>query len=318
MIVEFPYSEVFDLKDITFSEITLSDHMLGFDSEYGNLLLDFLNKKAHESGAIVTVKSQLLLDASVTDKYKNLSIRFDSELQQRINFRHFYEYNIHPELDYINFICSFNGTGHVSRQLLPAILKRNGWFDPLFSSKNPVFTGEMLHGHIEQYVPEKSEFYSKFIISQTDEEFYNTKYSFGHDRFRHGRNIYKLENKITQSFLHIVSETMATSYYPFVTEKFLYSVVTRGLFLAYAHPGWHTHLEQYYGFKKYNTLFDYRFDSIQNPIERLIELMSMISKFSKLSPDDWKDLYLLEQDTIEYNYNHYFSRDYLKGLAKYS
>ena len=107
---------------------------------------------------------------------------------------------------------------------------------------------------------------------------------------------------------------MATSYYPFVTEKFLYSIVTRGLFLSYAPPGWHGHIEKYYGFKKYTKLFDYRFDTIQNPIERLIELISMISKFSTLSIHDWNDLYLMEQDAIEYNYNHYFSGDYLKHI----
>jgi hypothetical protein len=44
--------------------------------------------------------------------------------------------------------------------------------------------------------------------------------------------------------------------------------------------------------------------------------MTMISKFSVLSSDDWKDLYLLEQDAIEYNYNHYFSGDYLTVLGR--
>jgi hypothetical protein len=111
---------------------------------------------------------------------------------------------------------------------------------------------------------------------------------------------------------------VATSYVPFVTEKFLYSIVTRGLFLAYAQPGWHAHVEKYYGFKRYTKLFDYRFDSIQNPVERLVELMTMIGKFSHFSPAEWHDLYLIEQDTIEYNYDHYFSQDYLKSLAKYS
>jgi hypothetical protein len=107
---------------------------------------------------------------------------------------------------------------------------------------------------------------------------------------------------------------MATSYHPFVTEKFLYSVVTRGLFLTYGQPGWHEHLEKYYGFKRYTNLFDYRFDNIQNPVERLVEMMSMISKFSKLNATEWKDLYLLESETIKYNYDHYFSGNYLKSL----
>jgi hypothetical protein len=44
----------------------------------------------------------------------------------------------------------------------------------------------------------------------------------------------------------------------------------------------------------------------------------MISKFSVLSKDDWQDLYEIEKDAVEYNYDHYFGGDYLKCLAKYS
>ena len=114
--------------------------------------------------------------------------------------------------------------------------------------------------------------------------------------------------------MHIVSETMATSYQPHVTEKFFFSIVTHGLFLAYAQPGWHAHLEKYAGFKKYTKLFDYRFDSIQNPVERLVELITMVSKFSHLSRFDWHDLYLMEKDTIDYNYDHYFSEKFVECI----
>ena len=110
---------------------------------------------------------------------------------------------------------------------------------------------------------------------------------------------------------------MATSYYPFVTEKFLYSVVTRGLFLAYAQPGWYDYAEKYYGFKRYDRIFDYSFDQIKNPVKRLVKLIEMVSKFSKLSSADWKDLYLMEQDTIEFNYDNYFSGNYLRTLGTY-
>jgi hypothetical protein len=180
-----------------------------------------------------------------------------------------------------------------------------------------VFSKDKLDGHIADYVSDQDNFYRKFFIANNSDVFFNTINSFGHVQFNHRQNIYNLESKLTESFLHIVSETMATSYCPFVTEKFLYSIVTRGLFLAYAQPGWHDHVEKYYGFKRYTKLFDYRFDAIQNPVERLIELMSMISKFSMLSITDWTDLYLLEQETIEYNYNHFFSGDYLKLLKLY-
>jgi hypothetical protein len=116
--------------------------------------------------------------------------------------------------------------------------------------------------------------------------------------------------------VHLVSETLSTSYYPFYGEKFLQSVVTRGLFVAYAQPNWHEMLEKWYGFKKYDKIFDYRFDHIQNPLERMIELISMLLKFRYLSSDDWRDLYEMEKDTIEYNYDWYFSRQYVTCLER--
>jgi hypothetical protein len=44
----------------------------------------------------------------------------------------------------------------------------------------------------------------------------------------------------------------------------------------------------------------------------------MISKFSKLSAHDWHDLYQLEANTIEFNYDWYFSKDYIKQLERFS
>ena len=55
-------------------------------------------------------------------------------------------------------------------------------------------------------------------------------------------------------------------------------------------------------------------DQIKNPVIRLVDLLSMLTKFEKLSKLDWHDLYLLEQDTLEYNYDWYRSRKYLEQL----
>jgi len=43
----------------------------------------------------------------------------------------------------------------------------------------------------------------------------------------------------------------------------------------------------------------------------------MISKFAHLSVDDWVDLYQMEMDAIEYNYDHYFSKRYIECLNNY-
>jgi hypothetical protein len=301
------------LKDPSWvpDKFLLADHIGGFDSNLQNKILQRLNNFASQENKIFDITITQIFTNEIIAKYPNLKITFSMQWQEIINTGHFYNYNMHPELDYKNFICSFNGSQHVSRTLLVSILDKFKFFVPEYCSKNFQFTSNNVDEHLLDYLtPDQARVVGKFFVNSSD--FQETIHSFGHVRFAHADNIYNLENKLTQSFLHIVSETLATSYYPFVTEKFLYSVVTRGLFLAYAQPGWHNYVGKYYGFKKYTKLFDYQFDTIQNPIIRLLELVSMISKFSLLSKDDWQDLYLLEQDTIEYNYDHYFSKNYLK------
>jgi hypothetical protein len=293
--------------------LEIADHLNGFDSKLNNQILNYINSIASPD---TTLTSYYIFDQQVSQQYKNLNFKL-SQHQTNSVYQSLIEYRAHPELNYKNFICCFNGSPHVSRKLLVSILQKFGYFSFDYCSKNFTYTADILDGHIHDYVHNTDNFFRKFFISGDSQDFFQSINSFGHVRFDHAQNIYNLESKLTESFLHIVSETMATSYAPFVSEKFLYSIVTRGLFLAYAQPGWHTHLEQYYGFKKYNKLFDYRFDSIQNPVERLVELTTMISKFSVLSLNDWKDLYQMEADTIEYNYDHYFSGDYLKHLKQY-
>lgn len=314
--IRFPYPEL-NNPDLLPDEFLLLDHLNGFTKEYENSLFELLQTYTSEHNKKFLVYQVSVIPDALKKRYNLLNLKFSFDFQNTIVWEPLKTYNCHPELSFKNFLCSFNGSAHVSRKLLVSSINCFGWFDPKYSSKNFSYSIDTLDGHITDYVANKDIFYRKFFIGQNSEEFFQTNYSFGHVQYDHKQNIYNLESKLTQSFLHIVSESLATSYVPFVTEKFLYSIVTRGLFLAYAQPGWHNHLEKYYGFKRYTKLFDYKFDTIQNPVKRLVELMSMISKFSVLSTDDWRDLYLLEQDTVEYNYNHYFSGNYLTKAKQY-
>ena len=310
--IQDPYTEVFDsdqLKKLP-SIVGLGDHLGGIDEHYRNPVLDKLKK----SNTVKTVLLCCYPDHQLQKSYASLDLRYARDEQDRLLFSKFLQYQIHPELKYKTFLCSFNGSPHVSRKLLTAILHKFGWYNDQTVSKNFKFTVDVLDGHIAEYVPDETALYRKFFIGPNSEEFFNIQNSFGHDKYRHEANIYNVDSAIASSFVHVISETMATSYHPFITEKFLYSVVTRGLFVAWAQPGWHKHLEKHYGFKLYKNLFDYEFDTIKNPIKRLVALMSMLAKFSKLTPAEWHDLYLLELDAIEYNYQHYFSQQYLDCL----
>lgn len=295
------------------TQVTIPDHLGGFDQALLSPVLNHLIDQIKDRS--ITVKTGYIVDDDIKNNYQNINFVFS--LGRPVHKEILNQYCVHPELTFQNFLCSFNGSPHVGRKLLVSALNKFNYYNPKYCSKNFSFSVDVLDGHIFDYVGDAINFYRKFFIGDRSEEFFQTVNSFGHVRFNHTRNIYNLEHKLTESFLHVVSETLATSYYPFVTEKFLYSVVTRGLFLACAQPGWHAHLERYYGFRGYTRLFDYRFDTIENPVERLVELMSMISKFSVLSADDWRDLYELESETIEYNYDHYFSGNYLTCLKQH-
>lgn len=292
----------------------IPDHLGGFDLDLRNPVLDQLSRLAERYQQKVSVTISYAINHDIQTRYPNLDFR----LWFFPAFRSWEKYTTHPDLSFKNFICSFNGSRHVSRKLLVAMLHRMGWFNPDTCSKNFIFTADILDDHIQHYVDDRSRFYRKFFITDNSDDFFRETHGFGHLRFDHEQNIHNLEHKITSCFVQIVSESLATSNYPCISEKFLYSVVTRGLFLAYAPPGWHQILEKVYGFKKYDKIFDYRFDHVQNPVERLVEMMSMLSKFSALGSDDWRDLHGLELDTIERNYDHYFSGDYLKYLSSHA
>jgi hypothetical protein len=308
---EYSYVDYYKLFEMTSTpaELVVGDTLRGFDKNLENKLLSHLNEITDTSCVIWA--NQIVPD-QVKAKYPKLDFKLYIPLWLWDNLK---TYNHHPSIDFKNFVCSFNGAEHISRKLLVAMLHQYGWFNPEYSSKNFVYTNDMIDGHIQELVGDQEVFYGRFF--KYNDNFGQEIYTFNYSRFNHGNNIRALENKLTESFVHVVSESLSTSYLPFLTEKFLYSAVTRGLFLCFGQPGWHDWLEKYYGFKKYNKIFDYRFDSIQNPVERIIELMSMLSKFSRLSVADWNDLYQIERDTIEYNYNHYFSNDYLRILKKH-
>ena len=301
------------LIDDNTTEVLIPDHLGGFNSLYQSPVLDRLVRQARSRKLIVS--TEYIVDRRVRDQYPTLDFGFSLDIHKKV-LDQFGDYKQHPTLSFENFLCSFNGSPHVSRQMLVSALQKFKLFDPAYCSKNFVITEDQISGHIANYVGEAERYYSKFLVSD-DPEFNKSIYSFGHDRFNHSSNIYTLEKQLTGSFLHLVSETMAEKYYPFYGEKFLYSVVTRGLFVAYGQPYWHHTLANCYGFRLYSKIFDYKFDSIENPVERLVELIGMIIRFRHLSRHDLGDLYQMESDTIEYNYDHYFSGNYLRYLEKF-
>jgi hypothetical protein len=313
-----PQNDCWDLEK-TFSgplpeSFTAVDHLTGFDQNLRNPILDIFTRLAQRYQTKITVKLSYFIDDKLQQRYPELNLKFEPNSCPRIH--HLRDYDIHPAIDFKNFVCSFNASPHDSRKLLVAALDRFQMADPKYITKNFSFTLDNLDGTLLKLSGDRFNFYRKFFVDPTRADFYQQIIGQAGERsFNHMKNIPVLENMLTQSFIHIVSETMATYHYPLITEKCFYSIVTRGLFLSYAPPHWHMHLEKYYGFRLYKNVFDYQFDTIDNPVERLITLLTMVSKFQKLSIADWYDLYELEKENIEYNYDRYRGGQYMKDLS---
>ena len=308
--------EVWTLNDLVHyeeipNELHLEDSLDGFDSYYNNELLHFLNNQGYE----ITVHWQQQVVNAVKDRYQNLRFCYDHQQKYHIIFEPFENFITAPEQTFNNFLASFNGVGHVGRKLLVAALHKQRMWNNISCSKNFLYRAEELDGHISE-LSSNPRIDLKYFITNDSDLFGQTIVAHNPSSYAHNENINFLAPRIAQSFLNVVSECNATSYQPYITEKFLYSVVCRGLFVAYGQPGWHRHLSNRYGFRLYTKLFDYTFDMVTNPILRLINLIAMISKYQHLSKHDWHDLYLIEQDTIEYNYEHYHSKTYLDYMTK--
>ena len=290
----------------------VKDHALGFDRYHRNLIFDHI-----ESLSITPhILTEYIINPVITNNYPGFQFEFDYDRTfKKLNPRSI----LLPDhrQDISHFLCSFNGFNHVSRKLLLAALYKFGYFDTDYVSKNFVISQDELDGHVMEFVPDQERFYRKFFIGH-DLDFYQLINGFDYaPAQRTDISMKSIERPISRCFVHLVSETIGTSYYPFITEKFTHSVAMKGLFVGYAQPGWHKQLKEVYGFKLYDRIFDYRFDRVDNPIERLIDLLSMLSKFRNLSISDWNDLRAMEQESIDHNFDHYYSGAYIKHIQRY-
>jgi hypothetical protein len=287
----------------------LGDHLDGIDHRGRNLILDRIEGEAQRRGRTLCVSTPYLPLPHIQCNYPHISLSYPVNIIREYLWQRMLSYRVHPDHKFQAFLCSFNGSPHVGRRLLTAALHRRGWYDALRVTKNFAFDSAIVDGHIQDFTGSDDRYWRKFFIGKNSPEFFSVQNSMNYDRGRHEHNAQVLESALTTSFVHVVSESMSTTHEPFITEKFLHSISTRGLFVAYAQPGWHHYLERYWGFRLYRGVFDYSFDLEPNPVKRLVLLLDMLSRFSNLDSADWRDLYQIELDNIEHNYDWFYSGD---------
>lgn len=261
------------------------DHIGGFNKDYHNELL-----KSLPSG--ITVYLEYLLPDHVKDQYPTLNFVFDAELM--ISNNHMTDIVTYPALSKeprTHFICSFNGSYHFSRGLVVTELYRRKWFDARTCTKGFVM-------HEQDPMPG-----------------YMNLFDYKNLDLQH--NITVLSPIIQQCFVQLVSETVAESYVPFVTEKILFPCLNNTLWVAYAQPGYYQWVEKHLGFRKFS-VFDYSFDNVQDPSQRLTVLLDMLAPFGHMSLAQWQEIYAQEADTLTYNFEHAKQWRFLDTLRKFN
>jgi len=116
---------------------------------------------------------------------------------------------------------------------------------------------------------------------------------------RNKRNQTEIPLEYSESSFDIVFETVYD--YFFATEKTLRPIFEKKPFMVFASPNFHKKLSEKYGFKLYDNLIDYSFDSIENTRERYdMQIQQLVKIRNKYTPHD---VFNMSKITSEYNYN---------------
>ena len=211
-----------------------------------------------------------------------------------------------------HFVSCFNGSENIGRTMTVAFLLKNYMWEKEVCSCNFMFQAVKVDGFIKHEV-KNDRIVRKFFTTQGVWK----PRGFNYQPFNHSHNVDILAHKIQTTFLQLVTETHPDSDIPFVTEKFVYPVLSRRPFIAIAQPGWHKFLSDVMGFKLYDEIFDYSFDSEINPVKRWMGVYRQLVKLHTLPADDWIDILFEIKDKIDYNADHYKSDDFMREVINY-
>lgn len=116
--------------------------------------------------------------------------------------------------------------------------------------------------------------------------------------------------ELSESFLHVVTETCFWENKEHLTEKIFKPIVARQPFVLIGCVQNLNYLKSY-GFKTFDQWWDESYDQIDDPIQRLNAVVKIINDICKLSLNDLQNLLQQMQDTLDYNYNRFYSKEFL-------
>lgn len=109
------------------------------------------------------------------------------------------------------------------------------------------------------------------------------------------------------AFWHIVTETVFYYDKLHLTEKIFKPIVSKQPFMLLAAPGNLEYLKSY-GFKTFDRWIDESYDSIKDHDQRVDAVVDQIKWWCNLSEDKKYSKMCAMQDTIEYNFDHFYNK----------
>ena len=116
-----------------------------------------------------------------------------------------------------------------------------------------------------------------------------------------------------ESFVHVVTETCFWDTKKHLTEKIFKPIVLKQPFLLLGCTNNLSYLKNY-GFKTFNRWWDESYDSCNDPIQRIKMVVNILEDLNKLSNSELEDLLKEMEDTLEYNYNLFFSKQFIDHI----
>lgn len=118
-------------------------------------------------------------------------------------------------------------------------------------------------------------------------------------------NVFK-KDLFLDSCIHIVTETTFVNNELFLSEKVLKPLLSYQPFIVFGPYGYLKELKKY-GFKTFSEFWDESYDEIENSVERMKTLISLVKTLNNKSVEELNDIYRSTKDICIYNRNLFYS-----------
>jgi len=113
-----------------------------------------------------------------------------------------------------------------------------------------------------------------------------------------------------RSFIYVVTETCYWERKCHLTEKIFKPIVSKMPFILVG-PAHNLAYLRSYGFRTFDRWIDETYDTIEDPVKRMHAIGAVLLDIGNRSLDDLQDLLCEMQEVLDYNYNLFYSQEFL-------